>query len=36
MTFILYNVAKHPEIQERVYQEIVNEIGADFCELSLR
>uniref|UniRef100_A0A6E8VBS0 Cytochrome P450 n=1 Tax=Anopheles coluzzii TaxID=1518534 RepID=A0A6E8VBS0_ANOCL len=35
MTFILYNVAKHPEIQDRVYQEIVNEIGADFCELSL-
>uniref|UniRef100_A0A182PZ35 Uncharacterized protein n=1 Tax=Anopheles epiroticus TaxID=199890 RepID=A0A182PZ35_9DIPT len=35
MTFILYNVAKHPEIQERVYQEILSEIGADFCELSL-
>uniref|UniRef100_A0A182K767 Rho-GAP domain-containing protein n=1 Tax=Anopheles christyi TaxID=43041 RepID=A0A182K767_9DIPT len=35
MTFILYNVAKHPPIQERVYQEIVNEIGADFCDLSL-
>ncbi|XP_052890671.1 cytochrome P450 4d2-like [Anopheles moucheti] len=35
MTFILYNVAKHPDIQERIYQEIVTEIGVDFCELSL-
>uniref|UniRef100_A0A182LYD8 Cytochrome P450 n=1 Tax=Anopheles culicifacies TaxID=139723 RepID=A0A182LYD8_9DIPT len=35
MTFILYNVAKHPIVQERIYQEIVSEIGEDFCELSL-
>uniref|UniRef100_A0A182SNB0 Rho-GAP domain-containing protein n=1 Tax=Anopheles maculatus TaxID=74869 RepID=A0A182SNB0_9DIPT len=35
MTFILYNVAKHPTVQERIYQEIVNEIGADFGELTL-
>uniref|UniRef100_A0A182YKF4 Uncharacterized protein n=1 Tax=Anopheles stephensi TaxID=30069 RepID=A0A182YKF4_ANOST len=35
MTFILYNVAKHPAVQERIYQEIVDEIGADFGELTL-
>uniref|UniRef100_A0A182VX81 Rho-GAP domain-containing protein n=1 Tax=Anopheles minimus TaxID=112268 RepID=A0A182VX81_9DIPT len=35
MTFILYNVAKHPVVQERIYQEIVSEIGEEFCELSL-
>ncbi|XP_050071858.1 cytochrome P450 4d2-like [Anopheles maculipalpis] len=35
MTFILYNVAKHSMVQERIYQEIVNEIGTDFGELTL-
>ncbi|XP_053671192.1 cytochrome P450 4d2-like [Anopheles nili] len=35
MTFILYNVAKHSDVQERLYEEIVNEMGTDFSELSL-
>uniref|UniRef100_A0AAG5CX64 Cytochrome P450 n=1 Tax=Anopheles atroparvus TaxID=41427 RepID=A0AAG5CX64_ANOAO len=36
MTFILYNVAKYPEMQERLYDEIVSEIGTEFSELNFQ
>lgn len=36
MTFLLYNVAKHPDVQERLYEEIMDEIGPEFTELTLR
>jgi cytochrome P450 family 4 len=29
ITFILYSLAKHPEIQEKVYEEIVEVLGGD-------
>ncbi|XP_050081729.1 cytochrome P450 4d2-like [Anopheles aquasalis] len=35
MTFLLYNVAKHPEVQERLYEEILDEIGSEFTEITL-
>ncbi|XP_052863436.1 cytochrome P450 4d2-like [Anopheles cruzii] len=35
MTFLLYNVAKHPDVQDKLYEEILSEVGPDFTELSL-
>lgn len=35
LTFILYNIAKHPEIQQRMYDEIVEVVGPDYTELTL-
>ncbi|KFB40892.1 AGAP002416-PA-like protein [Anopheles sinensis] len=35
MTFLLYNVAKYPDVQERLYEEITSQIGAEFCDLSM-
>lgn len=36
LTFILYNIAKHPEIQQRMYDEIVEIVGPDSTELTLQ
>lgn len=35
LTFIIYNIAKYPEIQQRMYDEIVEIIGPDTTELTL-
>lgn len=29
ITFLLYNLAKHPDVQEKVYSEVVSILGAD-------
>lgn len=35
LTFILYNIAKHQEIQKRMYDEIVETVGPESTELTL-
>lgn len=35
LTFILYNIAKYPDIQKRMYEEIVEVVGPDSIELTL-
>ncbi|ETN66930.1 cytochrome P450 [Anopheles darlingi] len=35
MTFLLYNVAKHPDVQDRLYEEILDEFGPESTELTL-
>lgn len=35
LTFILYNIAKYPDIQKRMYDEIVEVVGPDHTELTL-
>lgn len=36
ISFFLYNVAKHPAIQAKLYEEIVDTLGADDRKLSLK
>ena len=31
ITFLLYNLALHPEIQEKLHEEIVNVTGNEVC-----
>ena len=33
ITFLLYNLALHPEIQEKLHQEIVDVTGNEVCKM---
>ncbi|XP_058822319.1 cytochrome P450 4c3-like [Topomyia yanbarensis] len=35
LTFLIFNIAKHPDVQDKLYDEIITVVGRDHQELSL-